>query len=620
MPDLYYGISQTGYSIMNQLSKQVLEGFLDRIDALRYVNGNLFVTNPMTGVTRDDDPNRNPRVTTDRVDGTVEFILDPKQVPWPVRNRNNSPGIFASHRFNTDYPRIWEDREKGIVLREQSVPAALNYTLDMTFQTNDAAIRIWDQLQRAIIGEVTTFSFDISYSYPVSAYILAFFVRAWLLRDGYKNQGKSILTYINDFAMERISYDVRTSQLGEANPDRQLMIRRRQLFCQAKISCDVTGPQENRVGNAIDSYHIPLTLQIQFGRPFQLIGTMPIVIDNQFVDGSVFTIPQVTENKNINATLTSEKLRGYFTRNFPGFRIDNAMMVIPPWDDQTFMDPHMESMFFVPFFQIAFTVDGPTTQVDLKNVNGVGMHPVVKDIILAQKADIFGFEGLFNIRVFVDGLPMDNADLTLSDDLVLSIPSFGTHKRYHIVISEATKLTYLNPQYYEYLMKYRYFFPMTIVKNMAFMVQQGFFTIQSGNFLIATVRDLMITQVLYDYIAEWISLGITSEEVCQYCATPAQFADYMTNTYSHNQDAVPVKGSATGIAQAKTYLAGLSVGNPKSLYNAFIATAIARGDLSPDKLPAPYLTTGRGYPYTTDTDSYYGITTPLRIINTGFEC
>mgnify|MGYP001386332600 CR=1 FL=1 len=197
MTDLYFGINQTGYSIMNQLSKQILEGFLDRIDALRYVNGNLFVKNPLTGVTRDNDPNNNPRVATDRVDGDVAFIMDPKQVPWPTRNRNTSPGGFASHLFNRDFPKIWEDPSRGLILREQSVPAAFDYTLEMAFQTNDAAMRIWDQLQRVIIGDVTTFSFDLSYSYPVTTYIFEFFINAWLCRDGYKNQGKPLLQYVN---------------------------------------------------------------------------------------------------------------------------------------------------------------------------------------------------------------------------------------------------------------------------------------------------------------------------------------------------------------------------------------------------------------------------------------
>mgnify|MGYP001173699516 CR=1 FL=1 len=620
MADLYYGINQTGYSIMNQLSKQIAEGFLDRIDALRFVKDNLFIINPMTGVSCNTDTNKNPIVTTDRVDGKASFILDPKEVPWPNNNRFSSPGGFSSHVFNTEYPKLWEDPTRGLVLREKSIPAAISYDLTLTFQTADAAIRVWDQIKRCILGDVTTFNFDLSYSYPVTTYIFQYFISAWLLRKGYKDVGKSLLEYMNDFAMERISWDFRKSQLGTDHPDMQLFIRRRQLFCQAKIVCDGTGPEEQRKNNAVECYTIPITLQVQFARPFQLIGTMPVVIDNQFVDGKVFETTQVTENENLQATTTSEWQRGFFDQMFPGFRIDHTMMVLPKWDDETFMDPVMQSMYFVPFFQIAFTLDGDVTNLDLKDLGGVGMHPIVRDIILSQIPDIFSFEGLFNIRVYADGIIVDPAQLSLSNDLVLSVKSCGMSRRYHLVISEATKLTYLNSAYYESLLKYRYYFPLTIVRNMTTLVKQGFFTISVGSFLVETVRISMASQKLYDYIATWIAQGITTQEIFQYCCNAAQFADWISNTLSNVQVLTLTTGTPTGLKNAQAYLASLSVGNPLSLYNVFVATALANEELDPQRLPTPYLMVGNGYPYLLQSESHYGLTTPFRILNTRFEC
>lgn len=620
MTDLYYGINQTGYSIMNQLSKQIAEAFLDRIDALRFVNNNLFITNPMTGIGLNTDVNRNPLVTTDRVDGKAEFILDPASVPWPSRNRFSSPGVFASHIFNTEYPKLWEDKSRGLVLREQSVPAAITYDLTITTQTNDAAIRIWDQIKRAVMGDVTTFNFDLSYSYPVTTYIFEYFISTWLLRKGYRDQGKSLLQYMNDFALERISYDFRKSELGTDHPDMQLLIRRRQLFCQAKITCDGTGPQDQRVGNAVDCYTIPITLQVQFARPFQLIGTLPVVIDNQFVNGKLFEKVQVTENQNLEATTTSEWQRGFFQRTFPGFRIDHAMMILPTWDDETFMDSLMQSLNFVPFFQVAFTLDGDVTEIDLKNINGVGLHPIVKDIMLKQKADIFNFEGLFNIRVFVNDVPMESPRLTLSDDFVLSVPSCGLDKRYHLVISEATQVELLNAKYYSAIMDYRYFFPLTISRNLKAFIQQGYFTIGSGTYLLTVIQNQMSSKELPAILLDWISVGVCTDYIYQYCCNAAQFADYITNTLCKKQGVYPTQGSVTGLVTAKAYLDGLSTDNPKTLYQFFIASLLAQDVIDMTNIPAPYLLAGYGYPYTTQPEMYYGFTTPLRIIHTGFEC
>lgn len=622
MPDLYYGINQTGYSIMDQLVAQVAEGLFDRMDILRFVKGAMFITSPQRGISTVADANKNVFVTTDRVDGTVNYILDPKQVPWPVTNKSTLPGLYSSTKTNTEYPILWADESRGVFLREQTTPAALSYDLTLTFQTNDAAIRAFDQIQRMIIGDVVNFNFDISYSYPITTYIFMFFMNAWMLRDGYRN--KNLLEYINDFAREKISWSFRKSQLDKDHPDMQLFMRRCQLFCQAKIQCDAAAPEAVRVNNAVDCYTIPLSFQIQFGRPFQLIGTMPVTIDNQFVNPKLFERVQITENKNIQATTTSNWQRAFYQKFFPGFHIDNAFMVIPPYDTANMTDTLMKAMYFNPFFQIAFTLDGDKTTIDLNDMCGVGLHPIVKEIILKERGDIFSFEGLFNIRVYADLLPISPELLSLSDDLKLTVGSCGMSRRYHLVISEATKVSYLNRQYYADLLEHRYFFPMTIVRNLDFMVKQGYFTISSGNQLVATVQQLMSTETIYAYIQEWIKDGETTEEIYQYCGNAAQLADYLSNTKSKNQS-TQVSADLThalpeNVQAATTYLQTSVPSDNKSLYNTLIATSLADGTVTSDNIPTPYMIAGNGYPYTTKQESYYGFTSPFRIITTRFEC
>lgn len=621
MPDLYYGINQTGYSIMNQLATQVATGLFDRMDLLRFVKNAIFITSPQRGISTVADGNKNVFVTTDRVDGSVKYILDPKQVPWPITNHNTLPGLLSSTLRNTEYPLLWEDKEKGVSLREQTTPAALSYDLTLTLQTNDAAIRVYDQIQRMIVGDVTNFNFDISYSYPVTTYIFMFFMNAWQIRSGYSDQ--PLMKYIQDFAQERISWDLRKSQLGQDHPDMQLMIRRRQLFCQAKITCDAAAPEEVRKDNAIDCYTIPLSFQIQFSRPFQLIGTMPVTIDNQFVNPNLFEKVPITENPNIDATTTSNWQRAFFEKTFPGFKIDNAFMIIPSYDTANMTDALIQNMYFNPFFQLAFTLDGDETTIDLNDMCGVGLHPIVKEIILKERDAIFGFDGLFNIRVYADMIPVNEKLLSLSDDLKLTIGSCGLDKRYHLLISEATLMDYLNKAYYPDVMEHRYFFPMTIIRNMKFMVSHGYFTTTSGNALVATVQQMMYSKEIYTYIDEWIAAGETTEEIYQYCGNAAQLADYMTNTLSNKQDTTvttdTTKATPDGLAAASMYLTRSVPLANKSLYNTFIATSLSVGSVSSDNIPSPYAIAGSGYPYTTQQDDNYGITSPFRIINTGLK-
>lgn len=636
MPTLYYRVEAPGKNILDIVTQQVVAGLLDELDLTKIFTNAVYILQPFSAYSQYDDGNGAPSLIKDRCDIEVNYILDKAQVPWPVETPYTTTAYGMRSTQKGRHSPVLVDKQASICIEHHTVACGIEMAFDLTFQTYDDATKAFDTIKAKYAGSLVQTPFDLAFSYPVSMSLYSYLYSVYKAKTAY--QTKTFMDYINDHKVSQISFDVRKSQLDQPDADRELMVRVQQLGCLMQLTIDQKEPDALREGQLPDSFKLTFNVVFQFGRPDLIAVHTPVSVDNTVLPYNFFEKSQQKFHYNpLVEGIYQDAIIGDLMAKYAGdLNWSNQVLRLPAYDDWFYVDREYIAFQYRPVLIAHFTLDGPTTTIDLKQLDDIQLHPIVQDILKQTGRSSLDYGGIFNLSVWAGELRLDSTLLTLSEDLVLTISSTRPDKVYHLMLSETTNLQQLDPTWDRLLLRYRYFFPLTIERNVDYLIEKNFFYVGYDYSLITLITRLWAKQQLRPLLSRLVDLGEDTNALFSYTQTPTQLADYLVYTKSLRSDyqaplheiptldnaGHPVLDSAgnpvlvPNIAAAGVLEFYDRYASPdgRSLLIAFLEQCVIEGYISPDDGPAQYLRPSKIlYPNGQTLGGSNGFNTPVRV-------
>ena len=616
MPTLYYRVEAPGVNILKAVTDQAVFGLLDELDLVHSFENSVYTMSSFMASSQYDNTHGVPTLTKNRCDVEVSYVMDKSQVPWPVDTPYTTTAYGIRSASKGNHTPLFIDDKAGILIEHHTVACALEMRFILTFVTFDEVSKAFDTIQSKYKGSLIQTPFHLSFSYPVSVGMLKFLIAAYEAKTDY--QSKTLLDYINDMKKTQISFDVRKSQLTDPNADKELLIRCQELNCLAQLTMDQKEPDVNLIDNLPDTYSISFTMVLQFGRPTLVAIHTPISIDNTVLPYGLFEniVTNFHYSPDVGGTYQDLMCNEFMRRSYGNYSVAQQIIRLPVYDDWFVVDDQYRYFEYRPFLIAHFTLDGPSTTINLRQLDDVKLHPIVQSIMLETGNRIFNYGGLFTVGVYAGNLRLGPELLSLDDDLNLTILSNRNDKVYHLVLSETTNIRKMEVDWDPILIKYRYFFPLTIERNLQSLVKKKYFNIAYEDRFLSLISKLERSGQLKTLLSTMISLGEDTNQIYSYTQNPSQLADYLVYTQSARTDYTLPTGTDSVSQLVNQYYETKASVESRSLFVAFIEQCLISGILTLDTIIDQYIQPNQTvYPYYSGQGAYYGFNTPLRVIN-----
>ena len=620
MPSIYYRIEAPGVNILKMVSDEVIGGLLEEFDLTQTFEKSIYPMSSFMASSNYSDADGQPTLTgKTRCDIDINYIMDKTQVPWPVDTPYTTSAAGLRSSYKGHHTPILYDEKAGVLIEHYTIACAIEMVFSMTFSTFDEACTAFDTIQSKYRGSIMRTPFDLAFSYPVSEKLFEYLLEVYKLKDDYKN--KSFLDYIDDVKKTEISFDVRKSQLTSPDADKELMIRCQELNCVGQLTMDQKEPEVTKVDDLPDTYSVNFNFVVQFGRPNFVAVHTPVSIDNKTLPSVLFS--SVTTNYHyspfVGGVYQDLVCNEFMKRSYGDYSAANQIIRIPVYDDWFGVDQQYAFYQYRPFLIAHFTLDGPVTTINLKQLDDIVLHPITQTILKKMGNEALQYGGIFTVGVYANNLRMGPELITLDHDLNLTIVSDRKDAVYHLMLSESTNLLKMNKDWDQFLIQYRYFFPLTIERNLQSLIKNKYFYIAYDDNFLSLIARLETGGRLKAILKILVDLEEDTNEIYGYTQNPSQLADYLAYTPSRRTDySLPTGTDNTSVLVQQYYTTKASV-EGRSLLVAFIEQCLIKGYIKLNQIPKQYLEPNRSiYPYYSGQGGYYGFNTPLRVLNYTF--
>lgn len=592
MPDIFFPITEPGPNILDPLERQIVEVVLRRLGIREYFGTSIYLNTNRATASLADDGQGNINLQRNRCDATVTEILNPANVTWDRATFDNQTAYGQSPLYRGHYTAIFSDRVAKTQILEHTMPAALDFTFKLRFLSHDAAAAAFSALLGQQHGNVVTMTHDVVYAYPITLRMLMALSAIHVRRTSFTGDLQAYLAAYSTVAWHQ---EIRKLDLGLTQAETQLTVERQQLRCQALLEFSQDGPEVDRVGGFANSYGFEFTYKVQFGRPNMLQLVVPCAVENTPLPRELFP------NHPLNAVdfLQNRLQQASFQQvlleitNLPPV----GLIRLPQYDDFTPQGGMLQNAGYQSFISAAFTLDVPgPTVIAFEQLDCYTLHPTVVAIIQLHTAEeLVGYQGLYNLTVFADDLPLDGSLVTVDTQaLTVSVAATVLARSYRLVLSEAGNLQWVLPKWYPTLLQYRFFFPLLIARNMNVLLKNNAVQIVADPSLVGLVHKLMVQNLLDPILATWITQHETGVDIYSYTQSAWQFAEYIA------------------VTQAWT-------SRDKSLYDLLVSACLTANYITTETIPTRSLRTPVGYPYGPGQGGFRAFNLPLRIFNVNIQ-
>lgn len=587
MPFLDFPIQETATRIIDPVAEQITEALLRDLGLRDLFPGSLYVRQEdRTGASLTSDANGAINLSRDRCDVVYDPVLNPAEVAFDALNFDATTAYGSTKLYKNARVPLFVDPLADVQVVERQVPCSLTMEVALRFKTYDVAQLAFDALVAKYDRSAVRNLHDVVYTYPLSMPLAMALMAVYRCRS--VRATRSFVEYLQDCTAGALRVEVARDELADgAAAAKALVVKQRALSVTGAIEFTQTKPEAELSAEGLpDRYAVRFTYKVQFFRPALLQMTFPVIVENQELPYALFETTEHLRAPALDGVLQSRSLTHYLrgTRSLP-----LPLVRFPFYDDFQVPKCRVTEYAFHTFWLSAFTLDDGGTSIDLTDLDDVALHPVVRAILaLHTPADLFGDTALYNVTVFSNDQVVDASRLSW-DPLTwtVGVSASDRTKRYHVALSEATDLGHLDPKWLAVLLRYRCFYPLTILKNLNRLIALGYYTVAPSDALLGTIERCMQAGNLDSFIAQLIAAGHCGSELYQYASTAFQFADYISNTRS----------TLTGCY----------------LYNELLDLALAAGCVDPSRIPGRYVKTSSGYPVGANFGGYNGPNTPLRI-------
>jgi hypothetical protein len=369
----------------------------------------------------------------------------------------------------------------------------------------------------------------------------------------------------------------------------ELVIKRQDIRAIGVLEYNQTAPTVQEQDRGIDRFVVEFTYTLQFARPDVLRLAFPVTICNKPVPAQMVRQDDRDALDALCGVFQERSVTGYLRV------IGQRPPVVrrPTYDDFRPPQQPVAAAGFQEFFTAALYLDdAPTTTIDLLALgDGMRLHETTVTLMKQHGAAIFDTTGLLNVALYCNGLPVDRSCLSIDANLVVTLAMRNQTRRYHLVLSEATNLKSLAGEWYDTLIAYRTFFPITVIRNLQLLISRQYCYIDEHNELLRLINHEIRQLTIDAQIRTLIAGGHLTHYAYSYATTAEQFADYLMQHRS------PV--------------------THRLVYDEYVRLCIETGLLNEGQLATGYLRTTGGYPFLSGnlrgTTSTFNL--PLRVVS-----
>lgn len=612
MSSFYTLIRENPTRVFDPIIDQVITGLVRKVGLNKFLgDSNINVEHNRSSNSKFNNPDGTNRWSTDwRLDVKVETHLNPSSDQWIQANMPyNMPSQGMSSYWRKNYRQVFVDPEINFSCQEITLPCTMDFEFEFTCPDYEAALHLMGWIfNRTHEGSINE-EHDLVYTYPLDGEILAALWHVYSRRSQWQKQNPTanhLFDYINHVTQSRWSFETRRPDMQDDTTNTQFAnewqaaLKRVQLGCIGQLTCEQGAPEKNNDGESSNVFTVKFNYRILFGRPHMLEFTMPVVIEQSPLPPIFFHDEPKSANLELSGAYQDLAYQPAALWNAGAPYIKERLTRYPRYDDWALpYRTQLSDNKYLPFICGVMTLDvvGEPVSLSVKDFPDIEIHPLALEIMqMHGKEDILSYEGLFNITVFSNNIRLDPAFISW-DPTTLTITFTAdrpTHV-YRIVVSETTVLDRIDRKWAEVVATYRWFFPMTIIENLNYLIKTGAMTIGTGNELTTLISGLRSNGMLWPVVDDMVAQGAVSN-LAQYTQTNGQFASYICNHPFQFPDP-SLYNKPTG-----------------TLFDLFASVCVARGLFTQSLIPRLQVDTIGVNPYqVTDGGLLYGFNSPLRV-------
>ena len=584
MPTRDILIVEASSMILEPISQEMTYAVLTRLGLKNVFEDNVYITNDFTkpSITSEGD-GHNALIPKDRCDVKMTTIWNPHEVRWgDVNSFNHTQAYGSSSHLNRTLVPVFFDGVADVRLVEQQVPCSMALEFSLQFKNREAAFMTISAINNTSIKDSVINIHNLCYNYPISQEIIDCLYQVYFLRKDYFNMDFS--TYLKRTTRGAAQY------LKQRTGDKfELVIKRQHLKAMGVLEYSQSSPGIEEQDRGVNRFIVDFSYTIQFARPDALRLSFPVVICNKMIPHWMLSPRDRSGSANIPGIFQEKVITRYLkeTRSVPP-----PVVRFPEYDDFTIPLQHVIRYGFRAFFCAAVLLDDEfPTKIDLLNLGEVKLHAKVVEIMKLQGIEVFSTNGLINMAVYCNDMPVNQSLLSIDENLVISVAMSDKTRRYHLVISEATDLHVVDVKWFKTLIEYRTFFPITIVRNLQLLIDKKYCYIDNSNAVLQRIDSDIRTLKIDSRIEQLITDGHLTHYAYSHATTAEQFCQYLIEERS------PVTGGP--------------------VYDVYVEMCISLGLFTENQLTTGYIIQTDGLPFLSS--SLNGKTgtynTPLRIIN-----
>ena len=524
MPNRDLLIPEASSAILEPISQQVTYAVLARLGLRNAFDDNVYITNDFQKPSLTSDDGHNALISKDRCDVKMTVVWNPSGVKWDINSFNFSQVYGVQKNLDHSLIPVFIDSIADVSLTEHQLPCSMTLDFSLQFKNRESAFMAISAINNTSLKDSVINLHDLVYNYPVSREMFLCLEQIYQLRK--VSTPLDFWTYLQRGSRGAVQYlQQRTGSEVE------LIIKKQDLRAMGVLEYTQTAPSVMEQDRGIDRFVVEFNYTVQFARPDVLRLSFPVVICNQIVPRWMLPRPIESEFSKLTGSLQERCLSSYLRMTQP-----RLPMVVrrPEYDD--FRPPHQFAVAngFTEFFDAVVLLDDTqTTTIDLLNLGeDTHLNETLVEIMKLHGSKIFNTGGLVNIAVYCNDLPVDTALLSIDANLVLTIAMSNKLRRYHLVLSEATDLRALDEQWFNILIEYRTFFPITIIRNLQRLIDRGYCYIDRNNVLLQVINANMRNFTIDTQIQKLITAGHVDHYAYLHTASPEQFAQYMMHRQS----------------------------------------------------------------------------------------
>lgn len=613
MSNFYTVIRENPTRVFDPIIHQVVDSIISKIGMRKYLpDNNVNITSDREVGSFYSNPDGSNRYDTDyRLDVEVEVNMNPSADPWNSMGQTyNTPSMGMSSYWKNNQTQAFADPAVGFSAQEITTPCSISFRCMFKAPSYDAVSHVMGWIfTRSTTGSINE-NHDLVYSYPIDGDILSILYSVYKRRATWQAANPNanhLFDYIRAITQTNMSIDVRRpdrsmdSTNEQFSNEWQAVVKRIQMNCIGQLLTESQAPVADGEGDSKSVYKVEFTYQILFGRPHMLQFTIPPAVEQSLLPPIFFNVPQTSTNFNLAGAyqdLAFQKPAIYMNG---GPFAPVAITRFPVYDDWTVGSrTTLSNQNFTAFLIGIVTIEtlGSPTTVDLTELPSVHLSDFTKEILQMHTLDDFtNCNGLFNISVFVNDIPLSTELVTWNPQtLQYSFTVTDPTKVYRIVISEASDFGTIDPKWATVIANYRWYFPISIIRNLNYLVRNNVLRIGPGNKITAVIGSLRNNGHLWDVVTAMVGSGADSR-IYDMMQTDGQLESYLCNTPWITTD--PSTGDNIRVA----------------LYSLFVQTCVQKGFYAKNILPELTIESVNGYPYqVTDNGILSTYNMPLRVL------